>query len=949
MPHDVFISYARKDNQPTSPPSKPGDPESPGWISAFIDALKEEYQRATGGRELEVYLDTEEIRSMDNWERHIFRHLRESKILLAFLSPNYFASAYCRKEWEAWIEHEISKHILSEGIAPIYFVEVPGFPDAPAAQIADWVENFKRRQWHIDLRAFVPEGLEALRQEGLRAKLAELEQQIRERAGRVERAAASPNEVPDYNPCFVGRLGELNRLFDVLFSGRVGVVATVHGLGGMGKSELAYTYAHAFAHEYPGGRYSLRAAGREDLREVLCDLAPYLDIHFSDAESKNSELRFHRLRAGLDRWTRERGRVLLVLDNVDRRQLLAKEQTDSLNLAQDRVHLLATTRLTPPPGALSAPTAAAHQTAAWLALDELPTNAAVRLLEKHRPFATPAEADAARSIAEALGGFTLAVEIVAIHLANEPEVTYTGFLNRLRAQILPTLDDLGTKEEIELRRHNEKLLAKLLQPTLDSLAPPERLAVQYAALLPADQLPLPWLRALVSQAFPEMGQDGDGSRPTPWNRLVRQLLGLRLMQSTSTIKEDSRPLLVRAHRLVQDVVRRQLSPPEIDKRQGSIQELVSQRDSVLEYTTQWTQALWEVEPLDALASLWADQNLADAAWLLNQVACRWHHLGEWARAEPLMRRALNIDEQSFGPEHPYVAIRLNNLAQLLSATNRLMEAEPLMRRALAIDEQSFGPEHPNVARDLNNLADLLQDANRLKEAEPLMRRALAIVEQTYGPEHPKVAIHLNNLSQLLQATNRLPEAEPLMRRALAIDEQSFGPEHPKVAIRLNNLAQLLKATNRLQEAEPLMRRALAIDEESFGPEHPKVAIRLNNLAGLLKATNRLPEAEPLMRRALGIDEQSYGPDHPKVAIRLNNLAQLLKATNRLPEAESLMRRHVAIFLQFTRATGHPHPHLQAAVHNYAGLLGEMGHSEAEILARLRKLAPDFFPGSGAEE
>ena len=79
---------------------------------------------------------------------------------------------------------------------------------------------------------------------------------------------------------------------------------------------------------------------------------------------------------------------------------------------------------------------------------------------------------------------------------------------------------------------------------------------------------------------------------------------------------------------------------------------------------------------------------------------------------------------------------LNNLAQLLQATNRLAEAEPLMRRALAIDEQSFGPDHPNVASGLNNLAQLLQATNRLAEAEPLMRRALAIDEKSYGPEHP---------------------------------------------------------------------------------------------------------------------------------------------------------------------------------------------------------------------
>ena len=56
-----------------------------------------------------------------------------------------------------------------------------------------------------------------------------------------------------------------------------------------------------------------------------------------------------------------------------------------------------------------------------------------------------------------------------------------------------------------------------------------------------------------------------------------------------------------------------------------------------------------------------------------------------------MRRALKIDETSFGPDHPDVARDLNNLAQLLQTTNRLAEAEPLMRRALAIDEKSFGP------------------------------------------------------------------------------------------------------------------------------------------------------------------------------------------------------------------------------------------------------------------
>ena len=178
-------------------------------------------------------------------------------------------------------------------------------------------------------------------------------------------------------------------------------------------------------------------------------------------------------------------------------------------------------------------------------------------------------------------------------------------------------------------------------------------------------------------------------------------------------------------------------------------------------------------------------------------------------------------EKALGSEHLQVAAGLSNLALLLQATNRPGEAEPLMRRALAIDEKATAPTIPMSPDDLNNLAGLLQATNRLEEAEPLMRRVVQIVEKTLGPDHPHLAIRLNNLAGLLKATNRLAEAEPLYRRALEIDEKSYGPDHPDVAIDLNNLALLLQDTNRLAEAEPMMRRALEIFQNSLGLEHPK--------------------------------------------------------------------------------------------------------------------------------
>ncbi len=266
----------------------------------------------------------------------------------------------------------------------------------------------------------------------------------------------------------------------------------------------------------------------------------------------------------------------------------------------------------------------------------------------------------------------------------------------------------------------------------------------------------------------------------------------------------------------------------------------------------------------------------DDATVLNNAALSLDDAGDYAGAEPLMRRALAIDEKALGPDRPEVATDLNNLAGLLDDKGDYPGAEPLYRRALAIREKALGPDHPDVAQSLNNLAELLRTKGDYAGAEPLMRRALAIDEKALGPDHPYVAAHLNNLALLLYAKGDYAGAERLMRRALAIDEKALGPDHPDAARMVNNLAALLEKKGDDAGAEPLYRQALTIDEKALGPDHPDVATRLNNLALLLEKKGDYAGAEPLMRRALAIDEKALGPDHPDTLQIKKSLDELLQ-------------------------------------------------------------------------
>jgi tetratricopeptide (TPR) repeat protein len=167
-------------------------------------------------------------------------------------------------------------------------------------------------------------------------------------------------------------------------------------------------------------------------------------------------------------------------------------------------------------------------------------------------------------------------------------------------------------------------------------------------------------------------------------------------------------------------------------------------------------------------------------------------VGDYATAASFKEAALGLVTSAFGPDARQTATALNNLALTYHYLARYMEAEPLYRRAIEIDERVFGKDHPNVATDYNNLAGLLQDQGKYDQAETLFRRAMEIDEKVLGKDHPNVAIRYNNLAGLLQDQGKYDQAEPLYRRAMEIFQTKLGSDHP-------NTVTVRKNYDRLQE------------------------------------------------------------------------------------------------------------------------------------------------------
>ena len=582
------------------------------------------------------------------------------------------------------------------------------------------------------------------------------------------------------------------------------VAKALTGLGGVGKTRLALEYAWRRG----GGYTAMLLVGADSGAALERNLAALCGATILDLAAKD-ETDEGRQRDAVVTWLNQHPGWLLILDNVDTKPAASAVKTLFAKLLGG--HVLITSRL--------ANWSASVKT---LPVDLLAPDAAAdfllsRTAGKRRPQAD--DPAAAQILAGELGYLALALEQAGAYIVHR-RLSFGQYLSewqRRRETVLGWYDP-------DLMEYPTSV-AITWQTSFDQLKEPARRLLQRLAWLAPEPVPESLLDV------PVAGDDAGAADPGG---------ALAELDSYSLVTRSADLPVFSVHHLVQEVTRR---GQQADPAHGPLVEALNWVNAAIVGDPSDIRDWPVLDPLTAHARAVATRadevGIPDpTVRLLSYVGLLLGEKALYAEAEPLLRRALAIDEASLSPNHPNVAIDLNNLAALLHDTNQLATAEPLMRRALAIDEASFGADHPNVARDLNNLAALLQATNRLAEAEPLLRRALAINEARFGADHPNVAIQLNNLAQLLQATNRLAEAEPLMRRALAIDEASFGTDHPDVARDLNNLAQLLKTTNRLADAEPLLRRALAICIKSLGPDHPSSQVVMANYIGLLQAMGR---------------------------------------------------------------------------------------------------------------
>ena len=179
----------------------------------------------------------------------------------------------------------------------------------------------------------------------------------------------------------------------------------------------------------------------------------------------------------------------------------------------------------------------------------------------------------------------------------------------------------------------------------------------------------------------------------------------------------------------------------------------------------------------ALATTGFGRELLEVAELLNDLGMTFKYAGRFADAERAYQETRTILE-AIDADPEDLAALYHNLGGLAHVRRDFAGAEELSRRAIEIRSSALGPRHPATLLDRSAHAAIFHGLGRHDEAEASIRDILGDLEAALGADHPEMAVTFNNLAAIVQRRGDLPQAEELYPAGSSLSRRpAWVPTH----------------------------------------------------------------------------------------------------------------------------------------------------------------------------
>jgi tetratricopeptide (TPR) repeat protein len=765
--------------------------------------------------------------------------------------------------------------------------------------------------------------------------------------------------VPARNPNFTGREELLAQLHEMLEDGPTTAVTPLplHGMGGVGKSQLAneYVYRHADDYEII---WWIPAEQQTQILASLVELAQQMRLDVGTEANMAPRAVRDALRSGhpYANW-------LLVFDNAEDPAAVS-EFFPTGGTGKGKGKILVTSRN------LAWSTVVSKS----LSIDVFRRQESRELLQRRNPDLSDSDAD---RLAEALGDLPLAIEQAASWRAMTG-MSADEYLSLIDQKRIELLDVSGTAGY-------ELSVAAAWNVSLDRLGESNKAALQLLQIC-AFMSPEPIARSLFrgSRAVnitPEL--DEVLYDPIKVGRAIRDISRYALARI------DHRNNTLQLHRLVQAVLIERM-PPDLQRQMRhaahvllananpngpSISSLWPQYSSLLPHVTasevincddRWVRQLQT--GMIRYLSYWGDH--VNALGLGRRVTERWIELfgeedeetlalrqfyGFLLRIMGSYREASEVDEQvlesyqrTTGEDDERTLSAQLQLAADMRIRGEFTASRESCELALSRSIRVFGEDDPATLNAAHSLSVSLRLTGEYRKAMALSLKTWEHRKKVLGPDDRATMNTLNGLAidqresgEYISARER---QEATYRRAVAV----FGAGNPFTIAAARNLAVCRRRAGDLAGARALSEEMLTRFQRRYGDLYPDTLATAASLAVDLWQAGELDASRDLGNTTAERFLATLGERHPHTLLVRANLAITLRL---LGEVDTAYGTNVVILSSFREILGEDHPLTLACAHNVGTDLfalqnfDEALRQDTETLERLRRISGSDHPAT----
>ncbi|WP_260610303.1 FxSxx-COOH system tetratricopeptide repeat protein, partial [Streptomyces sp. WAC06614] len=721
--------------------------------------------------------------------------------------------------------------------------------------------------------------------------------------------------VPPKNPNFTGRESLLAAVESQLRSDETAAVLphALHGMGGVGKSQLAIEYIYRHSHEYnviwwiPAERESL-------ILGALVDLARALNLEVGPQANTAVPAVREALRTG-----RPHENWLLVFDNAEDIETVrgyfptggpGKIIVTSRNRDWERV-------------------------AAPLTVNVFEREESIALLQRRARDLSYEDAD---RLAEALGDLPLAIEQGgAWHAATGMPVSeYLNLLDQRRPGIL----------ELDPSPDYPVSVAAAWNISLDQLAdsnPAARQLLEICSCMAPEPIPLSILRGTRNvDITPEL--DPVLRDPVLLARATRDLSKLSL------IKLDHKNGTLHIHRLMQAVLAAGLDESRTeDLRRAAHMLLATAKPGAPTAPDQWPayQALlphvmasgavrtsdpWGRELVQSIVlylyywgahetaadvareawTAWTDQSGEENQQVLvmgKLLAFLLLQTGDVPQALELSQKVLEISRRDSVPEEDLID-SMTQMAGALRYKGDFFAARALDEEADSRARDLFGPEEPPTLLAAHGYGVTLRACGQFVAARELDEETARQWDIVYGATNGLTLNTMNGLAIDIRESGDYPAARVMQEETYRIYRTVFGEDNAATIRAARNLAVCRRRDGALAEASDLTEETLERFTLRYGATYPDTLAVAANATVDRRLRGDFTASRELGQQTLERYRATLGPRHAFTLITMTNLAATLRALGEVAEAEALDQESTATFRE---VLGEMHPFTLTAV------------------------------------